>query len=60
MPQRVQLNAGIDSELVKALKIRLIQDDLSYRAWLDQRIREYVGKSRASPKQRRKRLKPRG
>ena len=44
MARQVQLNAEIDAELAKALKIRLIQDDLTYRAWLERQIRKYVSK----------------
>ncbi len=52
MARQVQLNAEIDVELAKSLKIRLIQDDLTYRAWLERQIREYVSKKP------RKRLRP--
>ncbi len=44
MTRQSQLNAEVDPELAKALKIRLIQDDLTYRAWLERQIREYVSK----------------
>ncbi len=42
MSQRSRILAEIDTNLVKSLKKRLIDDDLTYREWLDQRIREYL------------------
>ena len=42
MSQRSQILAEIDTNLVKALKKRLIDDDLTYREWLDRQIRKYL------------------
>ncbi len=67
MSKRSQILAELDTVLVKALKKTLIDDGLTYRAWLEQRVREYVPpeyllseppktKRRSLP---RKRLKPR-
>ena len=42
MSQRSRILAEIDTNLVKALKKRLIDDDLTYREWLDRQIRKYL------------------
>ena len=44
MAQRgqTQLLGWIDIKLAKRLKRRLITEDMSYRAWLEARIREYL------------------
>ena len=51
--KKTQLLALIDPALVKALKRKLITDELSYRAWLESRIREYVGKNTSPSNNRR-------
>jgi len=49
-----QLLAEMDTALVKALKKRLIDDGLTYRAWLEERVREYVyGKGPSPARERR-------
>ncbi len=63
MARQSQLNAEVDPELAKALKIRLIQDDLTYRAWLERQIHEYLSgteppKTAKPPSPPRKRLRP--
>ena len=40
-----QILAELDTELIKKLKKQLIDDGLSYRAWLEQQIREYLAQS---------------
>ncbi len=42
MALRAQLLAEIDPDRIKALKKKLIDDELTYRAWLEQRIQEYL------------------
>ncbi len=37
-----QLLVELNPELVKRLKKRLIDDELTYKAWVEQRIREYL------------------
>ena len=37
-----QLLVELDPEMVKRLKKRLIDDELTYKAWVEQRIREYL------------------
>ena len=44
-----QILAELDAELIKKLKKKLIDDGLSYRAWLEQQIREYL--AHTSPKE---------
>ena len=39
---RKQLLVELDPGLVKRLKKRLIDDGLTYKAWVEQRIREYL------------------
>jgi hypothetical protein len=39
---QTQILAALDSELVKQLKKKLIDDGLSYRAWLERQILEYL------------------
>ena len=58
MARQSQLNAEVDPELAKALKIRLIQDDLTYRAWLERQIREYLSGTE-QPKTAKQRALPR-
>ncbi len=43
MSRRSQILAELDTELIKALKKKLIDDGLTYRAWLEQRVQEYLG-----------------
>ncbi len=40
-----QILAELDTELVKRLKKKLIDDDLSYRAWLERQILEYLAQT---------------
>lgn len=44
MPQhdQTQMLALVDLKLSKRLKRRLITEGMSYRAWLEARIREYL------------------
>ncbi len=37
-----QLLVELNPELVKRLKKRIIDDELTYKAWVEQRIREYL------------------
>lgn len=39
---QAQLLAKLDRELVKRFRKRLIDDEVAYREWLEQRIREYL------------------
>ncbi len=39
---RKQLLADLDPDLFKRLKKRLIDDELTYKAWVERRIREYL------------------
>ncbi len=40
-----QILAELDTELVKQLKKKLIDDDLSYRAWLESHVRKYLSQT---------------
>ena len=42
-----QLLVKLDKELVKRFKKRLIDDELSFKAWLEQRIKDYLKESHA-------------
>lgn len=60
MPGRKQLLAELDSELVVEFKIELLREGLTYRDWLDRRVREYIAErdaARARAGKPRKRLK---
>jgi hypothetical protein len=60
MPGRKQLLAELDSEVVVEFKIELLRESLTYRDWLDRRVREYIAErdvSRANAGRSRKRLK---
>lgn len=37
------LNAKVDEELHKKLRMQLLKDDLTYKDWLIKQIKEYVG-----------------
>ncbi|MFW6027017.1 MAG: hypothetical protein ACOCRX_11840 [Candidatus Woesearchaeota archaeon] len=37
------LNAKIDEDLHKKLRMQLLKDDLTYRDWLIKQIKDYVG-----------------
>jgi hypothetical protein len=39
------LNAKIDDELHKKLRMQLLKDDLTYKDWLVKKIKEYIGKN---------------
>ena len=41
----------VDQDLIKALKKQLIDDDLTYRAWLEQRVRAYLARAEAEASQ---------
>ena len=43
MLNEAQMLAKVDVDLAKALKKRLIDDDLTFKAWLIARIKEYIG-----------------
>ena len=47
MVKEAQLMAKIDPELAKRLKKALIDDDLTFRAWLIARIEEYLKQKEA-------------
>ena len=51
--KRTQMLALIDPALAKALKIKLINQELTYRQWLESRICEYVGKNTSPSDNRR-------
>ncbi len=40
--ERKQLLVELDPAMIKRLKKRLIDDELTYRAWVERRIREYL------------------
>lgn len=42
MDDKVSLNAKIDKELHKKLKIQLLKDELTYKDWVVKQIREYI------------------
>ncbi len=48
--KRTQLLALIDPALAKALKRKLINQELTYRRWLESRISEYLGKNQSPSK----------
>jgi len=42
MSDDVNLNALVPKELHKKLKMQLLRDELTYKEWLIQQIKEYV------------------
>ncbi len=40
--ERAQVNAHIDPVLARRLRVRLARDGVTYRDWLEARIREYA------------------
>ena len=46
MSKKKNLNALIDKELHKKLKMQLLKDDITYKDWLIQQIKEYVGEEK--------------
>ncbi len=44
--KRVQVNAHIDPALARRLRVRLARDEITYRDWLEARIREYAPRVR--------------
>ena len=48
----VQVNAHIDPVLAQHLRIKLAIDGITYREWLEARIREYAPRLRLPPELR--------
>jgi hypothetical protein len=42
MSEEIFLNAKIDKKLHKKLRIKLLKNDLTYRDWLENKVKEYV------------------
>jgi hypothetical protein len=49
MTSTVQVNTIIDKRLKMPFKIRLLQDQISFRSWLEERIREYLDEPESEP-----------
>ena len=51
--KKTAMLAMIEPKLAKALKRKLITEELTYRAWLESRIAEFVGHDPSKSKPRR-------
>jgi len=42
LADKISLNAKIDKELHKKLKIKLLKDELTYKEWVIKQIKNYI------------------